>query len=71
MSYELSELKLDMSHGLIAFHNQRCGIDFNEKAVYDLNNGIFHPSWRAHRDGWKLIKINNKLQKLIYKLFFK
>ena len=66
---ELSELILE-SDGLVVFHNQRCGVYTNQKAVFNTNLGIFEPSWYAQKEGWKLIKLNNWFQILLFKLFF-
>ena len=70
MNIPLPELKIE-SDGLVAFHNQRCGVNTNEKAVLNINTGIFHPSWAAQREGYKLIKLNNWFDRLIFKIFFK
>jgi len=49
-----------------ANHNMPCAVmDQTEKAVLDLNSNVFQPSWKAQENGWHLIKLNNKFQKLV------
>lgn len=37
-------------------HNMPCAVEPSQKAVYDLGQGVFLPSWAAQRQGWMLIK---------------
>lgn len=37
-------------------HDMPCPIHREEPAVLNLGDGIFHPSWKAQREGWMLIK---------------
>lgn len=38
-------------------HNMPCPIYWDmKKAVFDLNNNTFQPSWSAQEEGWMLIK---------------
>jgi len=53
-----------------ANHNMPCAVyDQKEKAVLNLNSGVFQPSWKAQQNGWHLIKVKNKFQKLVLKFF--
>ena len=56
--------------GLAVTHNQCCCVYDDEPAVYNGNTGIFEPSWKAQRKGWKLVNINGKFKRLIYGLVF-
>ncbi len=40
-----------------ATHNMPCCIHADSHAVYDLGTGIFHPSWKAQKEGWALVKL--------------
>jgi hypothetical protein len=60
----------DHDSGLVAIHNMPCMVQNGvyreiEPAVIDLNSGIFHPSWRAQRDGWFLIRARSKWQRFV------
>lgn len=39
-----------------AQHDQACAVYQDQKAVINLNRGIFEPSWAAQSDGWMLVK---------------
>ena len=59
--------------GLLANHNMPCSVmngtyKDHEPAVLDLNTGVFHPSWRAQRDGWLLLKVTKRWQRFICRL---
>lgn len=63
----------DHDSGLVADHNMPCIVQNGvyrdvEPAVIDLNSGIFHPSWRAQRDGWFLVRARSKWQRLVCRL---
>ena len=48
--------KIVTDGGPWALHNMPCAIDRQEHAVLELSTGIFLPSWKAQRDGWRLVK---------------
>lgn len=43
--------------GLYAEHDHACSVfwDQDEKSVYNCNEGVFEPSWRAQDEGWMLV----------------
>lgn len=57
-------------HGPCAQHDQCCPVIYSEPAVIDMNSGVFHPSWRAQRAGWALIKAETKFQRLVARVVF-
>lgn len=62
----------DHGLGLVA-HNMPCIVQNGvyrdvEPAVIDVNSGIFHPSWRAQRDGWFLIRARSQWQRFVCRL---
>ena len=69
----LLEVKINTLDGApIALHNYPCPIYYDsDKAVYVLNRGYFQPSWAAQADGYKIVKADNWIRKLLLKLFFK
>ncbi len=48
---------IDTDGGPWAKHNKPCPVFQDEHAVFDLNIGIFLPSWKAQREGWILVKV--------------
>lgn len=41
----------------VAMHNQACAVYHHDtSAVFDCDTGVFHPSWKAQQDGWRLVK---------------
>lgn len=53
-----------------ADHDMACAVySQSEKAVIDIHTGKFHPSWRAHGEGWRLVKARTKLQRAVLWLF--
>lgn len=47
-----------------ADHDMACPVYYLSKpAVLDLNTGVFHPSWKAQDQGWRLVKITNRFQR--------
>jgi len=38
-------------------HDMPCAVFSDLHAVYDLNSGIFKPSWNAQAEGWVLVKV--------------
>jgi len=58
--------KIETDGGPWAMHDVACPIHGPKKSsVLDLNTGIFHPSWKAQREGWILIKFPKWLAKFI------
>ena len=55
--------------GPIAFHTQRCAVLPEQHAVLDLSTGVFHPSWIAQDQGWRLVRADTFLQRLALRLF--
>lgn len=52
-----------------ATHDMPCCICHQtEHAVLNLNEGVFQPSWKAQKKGWKLIHVKTPLQKFILKI---
>lgn len=38
-------------------HNMPCAVSWDQdKAVFDMNNNVFMPSWSAQEDGWMLVR---------------
>ncbi len=59
------------NHGLMAFHDQACPVySTTEPAVFDCNTSIFHPSWRAQGQGWRLVKADTWLKRLALRVAF-
>ena len=56
--------------GMVAFHDQSCAVISNESAVFNLQRGVFEPSWKAQEKGWRLVRAKNKFQALILDLIF-
>jgi hypothetical protein len=38
--------------------------------LYDPNEGIFYPGYRAQREGWRLIQARTWLQRWLLRAFF-
>ena len=56
-------------HGPVATHDVPCPVFFLEQpAVYDLNNGVFRPSWAAQAKGWQLVCANTWWKRGLLKL---
>jgi len=65
-------LKIDyIDLGICMSHNYPCPIYVDNSAVYMMGpSPYFAPSWEAQREGWRTIKLDSFLKKLIYKIFF-
>lgn len=50
-------VQIETDGGPWATHDMPCGVHFDkgEKAVLNLNDGVFEPSWRAQSEGWRLV----------------
>jgi len=58
-------------HGPAAVHTQACAVHHDKTAaVYDCNSGVFHPSWAAQSQGWKLVQAKTWWQRLLLNLGF-
>jgi hypothetical protein len=53
---------------MFASHDQRCAVEEGEFAVYNCQTGVFHPSWKAQKDGWRMIQVTTWWQRLLFKL---
>lgn len=42
----------------VAEHNQLCHVCWTEKALYDMQLGVFKPCWSCMSEGWRLIKLS-------------
>ena len=52
----LAEILIDDLGGApVARHNFPCAVCRSEKAVLQLDTGIFHPCWTCQRKGWDLV----------------
>lgn len=59
------------SDGMVAFHDQACPVYHQEeKSVYDCNDGIFQPSWKAQQEGWIMVQAKTRFQRWLLKTFF-
>lgn len=45
-----------------AKHNYACPICWQEKAILNLNTGVFEPCWRCHRLGWTINRRRKRLR---------
>lgn len=57
-------------HGPTAIHDQCCAVHHKESAVLNLDDGVFHPSWKAQQEGWRLVKSKSRFQCWLLKTFF-
>ena len=65
---EILKVKIE-GDSILCEHNYPCPIYPDEKAVRMIGSNYFQPSWKAQKDGYKIVKVENKLQKLLIKLF--
>jgi|SRR5882724_5539791 len=40
----------------VSDHDQCCHVCWTQKAVLDMNTGVFHPCWTCQKKGWRLAK---------------
>lgn len=52
-------------------HNYPCPIYSDLPAVRIMGRGYFQPSWKAQDEGWRIIRIDNRIQELLIRVFFK
>ncbi len=65
---ELHTVQLQI-HGPVAEHDKVCAVYWNhESAVYNLNEGVFYPSWRAQSEGWTLVKADTWWRRFLVRL---
>ena len=55
--------------GLVATHNMPCAVYRSKSAVVDCATEVFHPSWEAQKQGWRLVRATNWLQRLALRVF--
>ncbi len=48
-----------------ATHDQRCAVLKGEPAVIDIGTGVFHPSWKAQSMGYRLVKADTLIRRVI------
>jgi hypothetical protein len=57
-------------YGIALSHNMPCPVYYEtEKAVFSMNEGVFHPSWQAHKIGYRLVLLDSWLKRFVYKHF--
>jgi hypothetical protein len=50
----------------VARHNQACAVYHHDtSAVLNCNTGVFHPSWKAQQEGWRLVRADNWWKRLL------
>jgi hypothetical protein len=50
-------------------HNQACAVYHRRlSAVLDCNTGVFHPSWQAQQDGWRLVRVDRWWKRFLVSL---
>jgi len=52
-------------------HDYPCPVYSNLNGVYDMDKGIFKPSWVAQKRGWNLVHADTWLKRIILKYIFK
>jgi hypothetical protein len=57
-----------IQHGPAATHDQCCAIYHGQSAVYDLNQAVFRPSWKAQREGWQLVYADSWWKRALVRL---
>lgn len=57
--------------GLVAEHDMPCAVFHNKAAVIDCADNVFHPSWAAQSEGWKLVRATNWMQRLVLRVFWR
>ena len=58
-------------YGMGFNHNMPCCVySDTEPAVLDTSKGVFTPSWKARKEGWRLVKAETKFQRWLLKKFF-
>lgn len=57
-------------HGMIVEHDQCCAVLHDQFAVFNMNTGHFHPSWKAQGQGWRLVQAKTRWQRWLLERFF-
>ncbi len=54
---EKTRVKFETDGGPWVRHNMPCPVNWDvDKAVFDMNNNTFQPSWNAQKEGWMMVK---------------
>lgn len=61
----------DFNGAMFAEHNYPCPVFSGERAVLIIGKTYFQPSWKAQNLGYKLVKAENFIQRILLKYFFK
>lgn len=59
-----------VNDGIVAQHDMPCAVFRGKSAVIDCADNVFHPSWAAQREGWRLVRATNWMQWLALRLFW-
>jgi hypothetical protein len=59
-----------VNEGLYAQHDQCCAVIHSEPAVMDCATWVFHPSWKAQAEGWRLVKADSRFKRWILRAAF-
>jgi hypothetical protein len=70
METELMKIKIDDLGGSpICLHNYPCPIYQDQKAVRIMGSNYFQPSWKAQKEGYKIVKAENFIQRFLLRFF--
>lgn len=54
---EMNRVKFETDGGPWVKHNQPCAVSWDQgKAVFDMNNNVFQPSWVEQENGWMMVR---------------
>jgi hypothetical protein len=54
---DTARVRFETDGGPWVRHNMPCPVNWeSEKAVFDMNNGTFQPSWAAQERGWMMVR---------------
>lgn len=59
-------------HGPAATHDMPCCVHYHgdpKPAILDMNTGVFHPSWEARANGWRLVRANTRFKRWLVRRF--
>jgi hypothetical protein len=65
------EIKMETDGGPWVSHDYPCPVYSHLNSVYDMDKGIFQPSWVAQERGWHLIKTDTWFKRVIFDLVFR
>jgi hypothetical protein len=57
------------NHGIAVEHDQPCPIYHSENAVFIIGKFYFQPSWKAQKAGFKIVRADNWLRRILIKFF--